>query len=243
MGNEAKPISFTKCGLCAKGAEESSLCGLAATGISEHTETKNQYTYKIGDTIYYEDDPCKGVYCLKSGLVAIRKSDINGDSAVMRLVLPGEAFGHRAYLANENHAGSAEVLLDSRLCFIPKQALDSIFIKSPDTALRFTRRVAKDLREIEELFLITTTKPVRQRLIHFLLGFHNRYQKDNPQENGSTFELPLSRQELAAAIGTRPETIARTIKKLETDGVCHFKGRMVSIFAPDRLLEDLNSTE
>lgn len=241
MGIEGKPITVTKCGTCGGGSEDSSLCGLARSGLGSQNLQRTHRVYQIGQNIYLEGDNCEGVYCLKKGLIAIRKTDVNGNSAVVRLVQPGEAFGHRSFLANEKHAGSAEVLVESKLCFIPKASLDNLMAQSPDVAVRFTRRVARDLREIEELYLLTTTQPVRKRLAHLLLGLQTRYSSDEPEMDEVIIELPLSRQELAAAICTRPETIARTIKKLEEEGLAIFKGRMVTIPSTAKLLEDMET--
>jgi len=241
MGIEGKPIAVTKCGTCGGGREDASLCGLARSGLHGPNLQRTNKSYEIGQNIYFEGDTSEGVYCLKKGLVAIRKTDVNGNSAVLRLVQPGESFGHRSFLANEKHAGTAEVLLDCKLCFIPKSSLEHLMAQSPDVAIRFTRRIAKDLREIEELYLLTTTQPVRKRLAHLLLGLRSRYAEEKILDDEIILELPLSRQELAAAIGTRPETIARTIKKLEEDGIALFKGRLVTIPSTQRLLDDLES--
>ncbi|NVK18249.1 MAG: Crp/Fnr family transcriptional regulator [Methylocystaceae bacterium] len=241
MGIQGKPVNVNKCGTCGGGLEDSSLCALANSGLPAKDLQRANRSYSVGQNIYFEGDSSEGVYCLKKGLIAIRKTDVNGNSAVVRLVQPGEAFGHRSFLANEKHAGSAEVLLDAKLCFIPKASLDHLLSQSPDVAVRFTRRVARDLREIEELYLLTTTQPVRKRLAHLLLGLRTRYAQEDRHSDEVTLELPLSRQELAAAIGTRPETIARTIKKMEEDGLALFKGRHVTIPSHHRLLEDLES--
>ncbi len=243
MGIEGKPITVTKCGTCGGAGSDSSLCGLARAGINSSDLQRSHRVYQVGQNVYIEGDNCEGVFCLKKGLIAVRKTDVNGNSAVVRLVQPGEAFGHRSFLANEKHAGTAEVLVESKLCFIPKASLDNLMAQSPDVAVRFTRRVARDLREIEELYLLTTTQPVRKRLAHLLLGLQTRYCNEEADLDEAIIELPLSRQELAAAIGTRPETIARTIKKLEEDGLALFKGRLVTIPSIDQLLVDIESED
>jgi len=242
VGIEGKPIPVKKCGTCGGGKDDSSLCGLAHCCLESEKLQRSHRTYEVGQNVYLEGDTCEGVYCLKAGLIAIRKTDVNGNSAVVRLVQPGEAFGHRSFLANEYHAGTAEILVESKLCFIPRSSLEHLLAQSPDVAVRFTRRVARDLREIEELYLLTTTQPVRKRLTHLLLSLLTRYSSQPEQETGEiALELPLSRQELAAAIGTRPETIARTIKKLEEDQIAYFKGRHVTIPSIDMLQKDFES--
>lgn len=52
--------------------------------------------------------------------------------------------------------------------------------------------------------------------------------------------LPISRQDLADLLGTRPETIARTTSALQKDGVAMFHGRRVVIQDLDLLLDELD---
>lgn len=241
MSIEGKPIKITKCGTCAGGTEDVSLCGITRSGLDKASLQKSSTRFASGENIYFEGDTSQGVYCLQNGLVAIRKTDINGNSCVIRLVQPGETFGHRSFLANDNHTGTAEVLLDCKLCFISKRNLEQILAESRDVSVRFTRRIAKDLRDIEERFLLTTTQSVRKRLTQLLLNLRTHYAEDGMEQDEIVLELPLSRQELAAAIGTRPETVARTIKKLEEDGLAFFKSRLVNIPSAQILLEDLET--
>ncbi len=51
--------------------------------------------------------------------------------------------------------------------------------------------------------------------------------------------LPLSRIDLAAMVGARPESISRTIRKIEEDGIAEFSGRMVTIPEIGRLHEEI----
>ncbi len=52
-------------------------------------------------------------------------------------------------------------------------------------------------------------------------------------------DLPISRQDIASIIGTRPETVARTIRGLGGDGVARFSGRPVTIHDLDALLDEV----
>ncbi|MFB3135749.1 MAG: helix-turn-helix domain-containing protein [Rhodospirillales bacterium] len=49
----------------------------------------------------------------------------------------------------------------------------------------------------------------------------------------------LARQDLAAMIGIRPETMSRAIKQLEEDGVAYFSGRSVQVPDVKRLLREI----
>ena len=46
---------------------------------------------------------------------------------------------------------------------------------------------------------------------------------------GHCFEIPIARQDIAALVGTTPETISRTIRRLEKARIVSFKGNNVVI--------------
>jgi DNA-binding MurR/RpiR family transcriptional regulator len=48
--------------------------------------------------------------------------------------------------------------------------------------------------------------------------------------------LPLSKRQIAAAIGVSPASLSRVVRNLAKDGVARFRGRLVYIAEPQRLL-------
>ena len=109
--------------------------------------------------------------------------------------------------------------------------------KNPTLGHRFLSRAIKDLEEAEDKFMESVTLSVRARFAHLLLILKDRYATD--VEDGSiSLELPLSRQDLAAMIGIRPETMSRTIRQFEDDGIAHFSGRTVHVPRVASLLDE-----
>ncbi len=53
--------------------------------------------------------------------------------------------------------------------------------------------------------------------------------------------LPISRQDMALMIATRPETLSRTIRSLEKDGIVKFDKRKVIIPDLDALLDEIEN--
>lgn len=196
--------------------------------------------YKAGETIFMQDDPCKGLYIIESGMVAIRKIDSEGRSAVIRLGYPGDSIGYRPLLARENHRASAEVVKDSRVCFINAKATWQIISDNPDMGLRFLERTAKALGEVESRFFEVAALSVRVRLVHLLILLRDRCGRFS-SDGTLVLELPLTRQDLASMIGARPESVSRAFHELKEDGLAHSSGRQVLVTQYDRLIEELHS--
>lgn len=194
-------------------------------------------TYLPGQHIFYQGNPCMGIYCIESGSVAIRKTDAQGHSVVVRLAHAGQTIGYRAFFSSEPYSASAEALTPTRICFIDRASVRGILERNPIVGMHFLKRIASDLREAEDARLQSTLS-VRARLAHLMLVLKERCATVT-DDGVLHFELPLSRQDLAAMVGTRPETIARTIRALEDDGVALFRGRHVSVPDLDALLDEL----
>ena len=86
--------------------------------------------------------------------------------------------------------------------------------------------------------LESATLPVRARFAHLLLVLKERYGVAG-KGGAIVLELPLSRQDMAAMIGVRPESMSRTIRSFEDDEIALFSGRRVQIHNVQDLIDEL----
>jgi CRP-like cAMP-binding protein len=150
--------------------------------------------------------------------------------------------GYRAFFAGEPYRASADALQNSRVCFIDRAAVRRLLDRNPMVGYSFLKHMARDLEEAEEAKLHAAALPVRARLAHLLLMLRERFGQPMGT-NGARIELPLSRQDIAAMIGTRPETVARAVRGFEDEGIANFQGREVLVPNLEGLLNELNSAE
>jgi len=201
-------------------------------------EVKICREYLQKEIIFSEGEQCQGVYCVESGLVGVRKTAPDGDSVLVRLAFPGETLGYRPCLAEEPHRGIGEALESSIICFIESSVVHYLINRNPALGLRFLKRAAQSMGEAEEKYFENVTLNVRTRFSHLLVILMNRYGRNNGGGE-IIFEIPLARQDLAALIGTRPESLSRIIRGMEEDGIASFSGRTVRVPDRDILLDEL----
>lgn len=229
----------TNCFAC-QGRDRSDWCALDGPDLRLLSQVKVCNSYAPGQTIFYQGNPCLGLYCIESGTVAIRKTDSSGNSVIVRLAHGGDTLGYRSFFANEPYQGSADALVATRVCFIDRTAVRQLLERNPAVGFAFLKHMARDLEESEEAKLHAAALPVRARLAHLLLVLKDRFGET--RADGSLhIELPLSRQDMAAMIGTRPETIARAVRSFEDAGIARFHGRGVQIPDLDALLDELEA--
>ena len=241
MNRASKPFASKNCFTCQTRAR-TEWCVLSDDELSLVDEAKVYREYLPGEVVFHEGDPCRGVHCIESGLVGIRKTNAGGDEILLRLSYPGDTMGYRSFLAADDHNNSAETLESSVLCFINAPTVRALLEKNPSLGLRFLRHAARDLGAAEENVLQSATLAVRPRFIHLLLVLKDRY--GTTSENGElVLDLPLSRQDMAAMIGIRPESMSRAIRSLEEDDLARFSGRRVHVPRVDDLFGELEIPE
>ncbi len=222
--------------------ERSTWCGLSEPEVRVLNREKQRSHYRAGQIVYRQGEPFRGVFVVEHGTLAVRKYDRFGNAILLKLVHDGDAVGYRDFLANQDYSTSADALADSRLCLIPPASVRDLLQRNPALGLRFIRRMADDLETAEQGLLRNSAMPIRGRLAHLLLTLKDRY--GTVDDVGVLhLELPLARQDIAALLGVRPETITRTMHALEEAGVVTFAGRSAAIPDLDLLLNEVEFPE
>lgn len=182
-----------------------------------------------GQVLFHERHPCHGLHCIESGLLALRKSDKLGNSVILRLAHPGETLGFPAYFGRMDYTASAEALRESRTCFFPARLVQEILGRNPSLREEFCRLLAQELFDYGEARLRVATRTLELRLQDLLLQLLPGCGEVEESGNRARLELPLSRRDLAAMLGVRPETVARAVRQLGEQNLARFNGREIEI--------------
>lgn len=204
--------------------------------LLEHAKTCN--VYQPGQVVFYEGNACLGIHCIESGSIKLKKTGPKGDEVVVGLVGAGTTLGYLAYFGGRGYTTTAEALTACRICFVDRAAVKTLIHGSPSVGLAFLGRLADDVDRSEDERVKALSLPLRARAAHLLLVLKDRSSSAD-DEGRLTIELPLSRRDLAAMLGTRPESLSRLIRDFATDGVAHFGPRDVVVPDLDVLLDEV----
>ncbi len=189
-----------------------------------------------GETLFSQGDPDNGVYCIQSGLIGLRRVDVNGNSVLIRLSSAGSTVGYRTFLTRKAHANSAEALATSVLCYIPRHRVEQLLKVNPRLGERFLQHFCDDAVETENDYVRSLTMGMKSRFLHIILIFYERFGYRD-EEGNSIVELPVKRGELAELVGVRPESISRLIDQLQSDEIMRFNDRKVQFSDVDEVLQ------
>ena len=205
--------------------------GLAPEQLDQVGAICLEKKYGKGEVIFSEGDTASGFYIVAGGQVKIYKLSIEGKEHILHIYGPGHPFGEVPVFAGENFPAHAQAIDRTRLLFFPREAFLSLITANPDLALKMMSVLSLKLRSFTVQIENLSLKEVPARLASYLLYLD--------QEQGQHHELSLtiSKTQLAAIIGTIPETLSRIFKRLSDQQLITVKGRHIRLLQVDKLQE------
>lgn len=180
-------------------------------------------TLAPGVTVFLQGDPADAFYLLAAGAVKVAKVFRDGRSATIRHVRAGETFGE-SVLFNGTYPASTETMEPepSLLYRFDTGEFRRLMLAEPELALRIIAAMAHLLvllnQRVEELLL-----PVPARLARYLLELCGE------QGSPTQCRLPVTKHELAARLGTVPETLSRALNRFVAGGLISMRGDSLEV--------------
>ncbi len=180
--------------------------------MAEIMKTVHSSQYKVGEHLFYAGDVSDALYVVHKGKVRVYRLSETGKEQLVRLLLPGDFTGELALFRESEHESYAEVIEEAQICRISRADLQNLLAKYPAISLHILNELATRLEQAEQQTARVATEKVPVRLAHFLAELMP------PFKNQAEIILPMSRKDLAAHLGTTPETVSRTLKTFEKSG-------------------------
>jgi CRP-like cAMP-binding protein len=120
------------------GLNDLDLSALADASCVEH--------YRLGATIFRENDPGGTMYIVVTGNLELIVRDKGGNEVTLLTVAPGQVFGEMSLLDNRPRSASARTLTDVSLLSVSRETLVRITHQHPTVALHLLELLAGRLR-------------------------------------------------------------------------------------------------
>ena len=198
------------------------------------TTTKSAQFYHKGQTIYQQGNPALGMHCINQGKVKLTKVGGDGKEHITRLARHGDVLGFRSLLGGGQYSTSAVALDDCVVCFVPRPDVLRLIQSNRQFSNTLLQLLAADLGNAEEQMLQLAYKPVRERLADALLLLRRTF--DSAAEPGQPYSIGISREDLAALVGTAKETVSRLLTEYKEAGIIATRGSLIMLLDEPQLL-------
>lgn len=179
-------------------------------------EVGRQKTVSSTTILFQHGDPYRGFYLVISGTAHTYRLSRDGRMLVLRVLRPADTFAESPSFEQGDpttHMATAETLEESRLLFIPKEPFRRFAAENPQVYPKLLQMLGNRLRGAVGQIDALSLQDVQQRLAGYLVS-----QVPTEEENQAdvpTVELDVPKAVLAAELGTVPETLSRTLGRLE----------------------------
>lgn len=157
-----------------------------------------------------------------SGAIKLTKMLPDGRQQIVGLLFAPDFLG-RAY--SKNNPYTAEAATEVELCTFPRAAFEELVKEYPDLQQRLLQQTLAELDAARDWMLLLGRKTAEEKVASFLYMLSRRslmkaYMGKVPRGR-ATFELPLTRSDIADYLGLTIETVSRQLTRLKTSNVIH----------------------
>lgn len=199
-------------------ARHRGVCGaLEPDQLVTLARTSSKHKVESGSELVGDAEAIDSYSNILSGVVKMTKTLSDGRQQIVGLQFAPDFLG-RPFKAES--AINAEEATGVSLCSFPKAAIERMMKQSPGLEHRLFQQALKELDEARDWMVTLGRKTASEKVASFLLMIA-RYidPAADPRAGAATFDLPLTRADIADFLGLTIETVSRQFTKLRTEGV------------------------
>ncbi len=205
--------------------------------------------YNKGDIIFFDTEPYFGFCAVLEGMVKIYKISKDGREHIIHLVDKYNTCAEVPLFENSGeilekdfrYPANAMAMEDgTEIMLVPARKFIDLMNSRPPLAMKMIAGFAKRLRHLNQHIELITLKDVSKRVAEYILNQYETKQKLQIHEKSlpkESIRLKISKYDLASYLGTILETLSRTFKKLQDEGIIEVHGRIITVKNITRLRE------
>jgi CRP/FNR family transcriptional regulator len=215
-------------------ARHRGMCGvLDPEQLVQLAKSTHKARHQPGAELVGESTEVQSYANVMRGVVKLSKVLEDGRQQVVGLQFAPDFLGR---LFSEENLVTAEAASTVELCVVPRSTLEQMLERNPALERKLMQQTLRELDEARNWMVTLGRKTAQEKvasLIH-LIATQSDPAREDP--NSASFELPLSRSDIADFLGLTIETVSRQFTKLKQSGVIVMSSsRQVMVPDLDRL--------
>lgn len=203
--------------------------GLPANQINALIDIARPQIYTKAEILFWEGDNEVGFFVVVKGRIKVFKNSPDGKEQILQIFGVSEHFAEVPAFDGQPFPASAAALEPSEVLFFPRTEFLKLLEEYPSLAVNILATFARHLRQFATLIENLSLKEVPGRLAAYLL-----YLSENT-DSGNEVELDITKSQLAAFLGTIPETLSRVFAKLVNEKIIEINSSKIKFLDRQRL--------
>lgn len=166
-------------------------------------------------TIFNEGDTPKCYYQIVNGRVKLNHYNQEGKEIIQSILVSGQSVCELLLFITEKYPVNAETLTSCEIVKITKDNFFKLLADHPNISMDINKFLSERL--YHKFVMMQNNLSLRPEVR--ILGALNYFKSYSSNQEKYSFEVYLTRKQLASITGLRIETVIRTIKKMENDHV------------------------
>lgn len=174
---------------------------------------RNGITYQelvTGQALFQQGDPALAVFIVETGRLRLFRYTTEGKMVTFCVARAGEIFAEVA-IFSDFYTDSAVAEVDSRVAVYPKQLLLDALCEYPNLAEDFMTLLVRKIQSLKFRLELRDIRSAHERVLQYL-----RHLAQPDDDRSVNLDRPL--KDIAGDLGLTPETLSRTLRRLEREG-------------------------
>jgi CRP-like cAMP-binding protein len=198
------------------------LSGLDPAELGRLADVTNKRSYPKGSVIVFEEDPGDALYLIREGSVKVVLIGPDGREVILGVLAVGEHFGELSLIDDQPRSAHVIAMEDTSLLVLRRDDFRRRVEENPTLAWALLTELSRRLRRadgtIGGLVLLEVPARIARLLVQLAVD-----------GGGSRIERALTHQTIAQMIGASRETVSRTMRIFQDEGLISVERRRISI--------------
>jgi len=208
---------------------------LGKATIDALAEAAVLYSLAPQEILYHQGELAQTFYVVVSGGVRLIEHTPQGKVVNHKVYGPDDVFGMLAISGAYPHPSAVCALDESVILGIEGRTMRELMGRFPELDVRMFDLMVEHIHHAHERLRQLSAEHVEQRLARALQHYMEKFGVK--QDGRMVIDIPLSQQDVAEFIGTTQETINRTLKCWEADGIVARARRRIDVLDSAALAE------
>lgn len=190
--------------------------------------------YRPRSYVFHQGTPVDMVHLVTRGTLVLERIDEDGRMAMFGTQPVGALLGWQDLLDGRVHRSSCQSICSSELVAIPTERFETVLRESEELLLKLMQQAAVQTNFYEEHIFRLSTLDVPERLYRTLWTIAG-----SPEVEDEVIEVetPLMKRDIAALVGTSPESLSRGLRRLSKMKIAEFTDRNTFRLLPNKKMD------